>query len=142
MVGSIALLLVGLGAFCALMYYCAVFALPVAIGLWTWYWAMNTGAGIGGVALGFIAGVMVFVLGQLAFAASRSLLFRWIVLLLFTVPAVVASYSMALQFSEFGVPSPMWRHVFAVVGAIAVGCTVLARFGIAPATGQPAYRPR
>jgi hypothetical protein len=88
------------------------------------------------VVIGFAAGAAVFALGQLTFTASRSLLLRWVVLLVFTVPAVIAGYSMMLQFSEFGVPSAIWRHIFAVAGATAVGCTILARFGIAPT--QPA----
>lgn len=140
MVGSIVLMFAGLGAFCVLLYACAVYALPVAVGLWAGYWAMQTGAGLGSVAIGLAAGAMVFVLGQVILATSRSLLIRWIILLAFTVPAIVAGYSMMLQFSEFGVPSAVWRHVFAAIGAAAIGCTAIAR--LAAPTPQSGHKPQ
>jgi len=126
MIGAIALLVVGLGVLCTLLYACAVYALPVAIGLWAGYRAMHTGAGVGTILIGLAAGGISFGITQAMLATRRPLLV-WITLLAFTVPAVVAGYSLVLQFSELGIPSPIWRHVFAVLGATAVGCTVVAR---------------
>src|SRR5690606_22910364 len=59
---SIVLGIASIGAICALLYNLAVYVLPVAVGLWTGFWAMDTGAGpFGGIVVGFAAGVAVFV---------------------------------------------------------------------------------
>jgi hypothetical protein len=126
MFGTIALL-DGLGAFLFLLYSSMVYALPITIGLWAGGWAMHAGAGVGSVLIGAAAGAAAFALGQLVIATNRSPLIRWIVLLSFTVPAVIAGYSMILQLAELGAASLVWRHLFAVVGAGAIGCTAILR---------------
>jgi len=126
MFGTIALL-GGLGAFLFLLYSSMVYALPITIGLWAGFWAMHAGAGVGSILAGAAAGAIAFELGQLVIATSRSPVIRWIVLLSFTVPAVIAGYSMILQISELGAASLIWRHLFAVVGAGAIGCTAILR---------------
>jgi len=70
---------------------------------------------------------MAFAVGQLAIVSNRSPLIRWIVLLAFTIPAIIAGYGMILQISELGIASLVWRHIFALVGAGAIGCTVVSR---------------
>jgi hypothetical protein len=136
MFGAIALL-VGLGGFFILLYSSMVYALPITIGLWAGFWAMHAGAGVGSILIGAAAGAAAFALGQLVIATNRSPLIRWIVLLAFTVPAVIAGYSLILQFSELGVASLAWRHIFAVVGAATIGCTVISRL-----VPQPLSTPR
>jgi hypothetical protein len=126
MLGAIALL-AGLGTFCVLLYNAMVYALPVTIGLWAGFWAMHAGAGAGSVLIGAAAGAMAFALGELAITSNRSPLIRWIVLLASAVPAIIAGYGMILQISELGITSLVWRHIFAVVGAGAIGCTVVSR---------------
>ena len=42
---SIVLGIASIGASCPLLYNLAVYVLPVAVGLWTGFWAMETGAG-------------------------------------------------------------------------------------------------
>jgi ABC-type spermidine/putrescine transport system permease subunit II len=70
---------------------------------------------------------MTFALGQLVMTRHGSPLVRSIVVLAFAVPAVIAGYTMILQFSELGVASLAWRHIIAVVGAATIGCTVISR---------------
>jgi hypothetical protein len=129
MVFGILMTALGLGAICVLLYYCAVFALPVFFGLSAAFWAMNSGAGTGSVVVGFAAGTILFVIGQLIFSRNRSLVLRWVVALLFAGPAAIAGYSMVLQLSTFGISSVIWRHVFAVIGACVVGAIAIIRLG-------------
>jgi hypothetical protein len=139
---GVALIMLGLGAFCVLLYHVAVYMLPFAVGLQVALWAIDTGAGVvGGIAVGFVTSGMVFAIGQVVFATSRSLTIRWIVNLFFAVPAAVAGYGMVMQVSELGlVPSPIWQHVFAVIGAAAIGGTAIAR--LAAPLPEPLHAPR
>jgi hypothetical protein len=90
--------------------------------------AYHSGAGvIGAVLVGFAAGAVALFAGQVAFATVRSPLFRGAIALLFAVPAAVAGYHAALALADFGVPSAIYREVFAVIGAIFVGGTTVVR---------------
>jgi hypothetical protein len=131
MIGGIILTIAGLGALCVLLYNFAVYALPAYVGLSVGYWAISTGAGaVGGIAVGLVAGGMIFGVGQAISSTTRWAALRWIVILLFGIPAVIAGYSMMLHFSEqFGMPSPIWRHIFAAVAGAATGLTVVVRLG-------------
>lgn len=125
---SIILMFVGLGAFCVLLYNCAVYALPVIVGLEVGYWAITTGAGaIGGIVIGFLTGGIVFALGQAIFGLSRSNIVRYLTVLAFVIPAILAGYDIVFELSEFGMTSNLWRHAFAVIGAIVIGCTAFMR---------------
>ena len=135
---SIILTVLGLGAFCALLYNFAVYALPAFVGFSVGFWAIHSGAGVGSIVVGFAAGLIVLLAGQVAFAKSRSLLLRWLLVLLFAAPAAWAGYSVVLQLSELGVPSPVWRHVFAVIGAVVIGCTAVARLAALQAESRSA----
>lgn len=141
---GIALLILGLGLFCVLIYYAAVYALPFAVGLQVMLWAINTGAGvIGGITVGLVGGAMVFAIGQLVLTNSRSLAIRWIVILLFAIPAGIAGYSAVTQLSELGlVPSPIWRQVFGVIGAVVIGGMATARLSAPAAEPRPAMPKR
>src|SRR5579864_7118349 len=89
----IAVWLVLIGMFLVLLYYVAVFALPVAVGFWAFFWAMNSGAGIGSAVVGIVAGVAVYLAGQLAFSYTRNLPIRLLLMAAFGVPAGIAAYS-------------------------------------------------
>lgn len=132
MIAGIILCMVGLCAFCVLLFNFAVYALPAYIGLSAGWWAINSGAGVGSVFIGVAAGVFVFLLGQVVLASNRSLLLRSLVIVLFVAPAAYAGYNMVLQLSELGIPSPIWRHVFAFIGSVAIGCTTIARLAALP----------
>ena len=129
MVFGLLMTALGLGAVCALLYYCTVFALPVFIGLSVAFWALNAGAGVASIIIGFAAGVTVFVVGHFVILHSRSLAARWVIALLFMLPAAIAGYSLAFQLSGFGVPSLAWRHALAIIGAVLIGFAAFTRLG-------------
>src|SRR5579859_4826555 len=142
MVFSILLIGVGLGAFCLLLWNFAVYMFPAYIGLSAGLWALDTGGGIGSLFVGLFAGVMTFLLGQVVFSWSRSLLMRWLVILVFAGPATIAGYSLVFQLAELGImPSPIWQQIFAVISAAAVGGTTIARLAAFPLP-RPERQPR
>ena len=119
---------VGLGLFCWLIFTLAVYAVPffvaVSIGLLTF----NSGAGVvGAILVGIVVGALTLVLGQTAFAMTRSTILRAAIGAVFAVPAAIAGYHMVLAMSQIGVPSLAWREVFASLGAVSVGATAWIR---------------
>lgn len=131
---GLVLVLAAVGFFCFLLFRFAIYALPAAIGVSVGYWAVTTGAGVvGGILAGIVAGVLVFVLGQVVFTSSRSALVRGIVAAIFVIPAIWAGYSLILQLSETaGTASSVWRHIFAVVGAVVIGWISFTRLASPP----------
>jgi len=119
-------ILLGLGLFVVLLWNFAIYALPAFVGFSTGWWALNHGAGIGCVVVGLVAGVAVFLAGRVALMSPSGAV-RLLVIALFTLPAVYTGYNIVLQLSEVGIQSPIWRHVFAVVGGTIVGCTAFIR---------------
>jgi hypothetical protein len=122
---------VGLGLFCWLIFALAVYAVPffvaVSIGMLTFH----SGAGvIGALLVGIIAGALTLVLGQTAFAMTRSTILRAAIGAVFAVPAAIAGYHMILAMSQIGVPSLVWREVFACLGAVSVGATAWIRLTV------------
>ncbi|WFU14372.1 hypothetical protein [Bradyrhizobium sp. CB3481] len=118
----------GIGIFCWLVFELTVYALPFLIGFSTA--ALHSGAGIFGTLLtGIAAGVTAITIGQLAFAA-RPLILRTLIGAAFVGPAALASYDLILAASQIGVPSLLWREVFAWIGAICVGATAWSRLAI------------
>ena len=121
---GILLALGGLGFLCWLLFTLAIYAFPFFCSLWGGLAAYHSGAGfVGAFMLALIAGVVVFVLGQFAFATARSPLLRVSIALLYAAPALVAGYQATLVLARIGTPSETWCQVFAVAGAIAVGAT-------------------
>lgn len=112
----------GIGFFCWLLFTLAIYALPFFAGLTAGLAAFHGGAGVlGALAVGAAAGIATLIAGQLAFAATRSIIIRAAVALLFAVPAAIAGYHATLGLAEIGVPSQSWREAFAATGAIIVG---------------------
>lgn len=125
---AVILLFLGLGAACVALYQFAVFALPVYVGFAAGFWAIHTGAGaIGGILVGIVAGALVFVIGQVVFASTRSPILRILVALLFAVPATYAGYSIVQQVWALAMPPTVWRYVFGIMAALMTGGTALAR---------------
>jgi len=137
MVFSLLLMVFGIGALCALLYNAVVYALPVTVGIEAGFWALHSGAGLlGAIALGFAVGGLVYAFGLFVFATTRSDFLRVAVALAFVVPAVIAGYSALLEIVGWGVPSPVWRHVFAIAGAVVVGGTAFMRLITPPAVSR------
>jgi len=118
------LMVFGIGAFCALIYKMAVYALPVMVGLWAAFAAFHSGSGpVLAFAVGFVVGVAVFGIGQSVWNSRQPKALRYAVALLFVAPATLTGYYTTQQFSTLVVPSSSWQLVSAIVGAIAIGLT-------------------
>jgi hypothetical protein len=84
--------------------------------------ALHSGAGVLGAPLvGIVAGGVTLAIGQGAFAMTRSIIVRAIIAALFAVPATLAGYQVVFAMSQIGVPSVVWREIFASLGAIFIG---------------------
>ena len=59
-----------------------------------------------------------------------SLALRAVIAAAFAVPAAIAGYHAVLGLSQIGVPSLVWREVFAWIGAIVIGGTAWARMTV------------
>jgi hypothetical protein len=130
---------VGLGVFCWALFELAIHALPFFVGMTAGIYSFQAGAGpLGAIVVGFVAGGFALVLGQYAFSVARSPTLRLLIRLLFAVPAARAGYDVMLALAHFGIPQEWWRESFAMLGAIAVGCTAWARLSILT---EPALSP-
>jgi hypothetical protein len=128
----------GIGLFCWLIFALAVYALPFLVGLYVFMTALHGGAGILGAPLvGIAAGGMTLAIGQTAFAMTHSVIIRAIIAALFAVPATLAGYQVVFAMSQIGVPSLVWREVFACLGAVFIGGTAWTRLTILTETRPP-----
>jgi hypothetical protein len=110
---------VGIGLFCWLIFTLAVYALPFFVAINAGIWAFHSGAGVLGTQLVAVAaGGMSLAIAQIAFAMTRSLILRAIIAAVFALPATFAGYHVVLAMAQIGVPSLVWREVFACVGAV------------------------
>jgi DNA-binding CsgD family transcriptional regulator len=128
----------GLGIFCWALFALAIHALPFFVGMTVGIYSFQAGAGpFGAIVVGFIMAGFTLVVGQYAFSAARSPVLRLVIGLLFALPAARAGYDATLALAHVGVSPGWWREVFAVFGAVTVGCTAWARVSILtePASG-------
>ena len=110
---------VGIGLFCWLIFTLAVYALPFFVAVNAGMMAFHSGAGVLGAPLvGIAAGAVALAIGQTAFAMTRSLILRAAIAAAFAVPAAIAGYHVVLAMSQIGMPSLVWREVFACLGAL------------------------
>jgi hypothetical protein len=120
--------LLGVGLFCGLLFTFAVYALPFFLGLTAAIAAYHGGSGVvGAIAIALGVAAIAVVVGQMLFATIRSQLARTAIRLLFTAPAAVAGYHVALGLGHIAGLPPGWREAFAVIGALAVGATAWMR---------------
>jgi hypothetical protein len=112
----------GIGFLLSLLFTLAVYALPYFAGMAAGLAAYHSGAGIiGALLMGFVAGAVTLVAGQVIFAVVKPPVPRGAVALLFGAPAAIAGHHSTLVLAHIGVPLASWREVFAIVGAIFVG---------------------
>jgi hypothetical protein len=122
---------VGIGLFCWLIFTLAVYALPFFVAINAGILAFHSGAGVIGTPLVAVAaGGMSLAIAQITFAMTRSLILRAIIAALFALPATLAGYHVVLAMAQIGVPSLVWREVFACVGAVFIGGTAWTRLTI------------
>lgn len=127
----------GIGLFCWLIFTLAVYALPFFVGLNVFMLAFHGGAGlVGAPIVGIAAGGITLAIGQTAFAMIRSVTTRAVIAALFAVPATLAGYQVVFAISQIGVPSLLWREIFACVGAVFIGGTAWMRLTIFTETRQ------
>lgn len=120
--------LFGIGLFCWLIFTLAIYALPFFVGLSAGMAAFHSGAGvIGALIVGIVAGALTLGIGQIAFAVVRPLFLRAVIAAAFAVPAAIAGYHAVFGLSQIGVPSLVWRLVFASIGAVFIGGTAWVR---------------
>ena len=121
----------GIGLFCWLIFTLAVYALPFFVAINAGIWAYHSGAGlIGAPLIAIVAGGMMLAIAQIAFAMTRSMILRAVIAALFALPATFAGYHVALAMAQIGVPSLVWREVFASVGAVFIGGTAWTRLAV------------
>ena len=125
---GLVLSLFAVGFLCWLLFTLAVYATPFFVGVTAALAAFNHGAGvIGALVVGLIASVVTLVVSQVAFAAAKSPAVRCAIALLIAAPAAVAGFHTTLGLAQIGVSSEIWRDLFAVIGAVIVGCTAFVR---------------
>ncbi|WP_439396771.1 hypothetical protein ACRQ5Q_07525 [Bradyrhizobium sp. PMVTL-01] len=131
----------GIGLFCWAIFALAVYALSFFVALSIGMTTFRSGAGlIGAVLIATAGGALTLVLGQVAVAITRSLALRIAIATAFAIPAAVAGYHVWFALSQIGVPSLVWREVFACLGAVCIGVTSWTRL-IVPAETRP-FEPR
>ncbi len=123
---TLVLLLFGLGVLCTLLWYCAVYALPLWAGFAVSYWALAHGAGLSAIAMGFVAGVGLFVIGHLAVLTAHPLT-RLLALCAFVTPASLAGFSITWALSTPVVPSLVYRIMICLMAALAAGAAAVSR---------------
>ena len=73
---------------------------------------------------------MTLALAQIAFAITRSLMLRAVIAGVFALPATFAGYHVTLAMAQIGVPSFVWKEIFACLGAVSIGGTAWTRLTI------------
>jgi hypothetical protein len=125
---GILLNIAGLGVLCWAMFRLAVYALPFFVGVTAGLYALQTGAGpLGAIVVGIVSSAFALVVGQYAFAVTRSAIVRFVISMLFVVPATITGYQLTLGLAHLGMVSEGWREAFALVGAVVIGSTAWAR---------------
>ncbi|HEU0018515.1 MAG TPA: hypothetical protein VFQ31_09205 [Methyloceanibacter sp.] len=130
---GIVLSFVGLAYLCWLLFALAVHALPFFAGVTVGFAAYHIGSGpLAAIIVGAVAGVVILVLGQVAFTTLRSSLVRAALALIFAVPAAVAGYHAARGLAQLVVPAEAWRETIAIAGATILAATALMRMWLSP----------
>jgi len=136
---GIILSIFGLGALLCLLFTLAIYALPFFVAVTAGMAAFHSGAGvIGAFLIAAFVGGATLTIGQIVFATVRSPAIRATVALLYAVPATIAGYSATHGLAELSMPSATWQMIFAIIGAICIGCTAFARIAMMapPVIGQ------
>jgi hypothetical protein len=121
-------IIIAFGFLCWALVEVTVHALPAIVAIAIGFLAYHTGVGvIGTIIITLVAGVLTRITGQNAIRSSRSPVVRATVAVLFTAPAAVIGYGMALWLAQLGTPSAVWQQVFALGGAVIAGAAALVR---------------
>lgn len=113
-------------ALCALLWRAAVQATPVFVAFSTGWWALKHGAGVACLAVALMAGALTFLAGRSALASPNRTV-RLLAIAAFLAPAAYVAYSVVLELAGTSIPSSVWRHLVAGIGAVAAAATTLVR---------------
>lgn len=128
MIVGIVMSVAAIATLCVLAYRLAIHALPFMVALAAARFAHGTGAGLFGAGLiGLAAAAASFAILAFLFATARAPILRVTIAVLFAAPAAVAGYAIVHGVAVEIMPSPIWRQIFSVAGAIAVVISALAR---------------
>lgn len=131
---GLALSLFAVAFLCWLLFALAVYATPFFVGVTAAFAAFSHNAGvIGALIVGLAASVVTLVACRVAFAVAKSPAVRSALALAFATPATIAGFHATLGLARMGVSSEIWRDLFAVTGAVLVGCTAFIRLARAVA---------
>jgi hypothetical protein len=134
---SILASIAAIGVICCLLFYLAVYALPLFAGVTAGAWAYGGGSGwLGGIAVGFIAGLATLLLGHLLLTFVKPLWLRLMIAAVFVAPAAIAGYHATHGIVKHTMPSETWQVAFSVVGAVVIGITAFARLAMLAPPGQ------
>lgn len=134
---SIFLSIAAIGVICCLLFYLAVYALPLFAGVTVGVWAYGTGAGwLGGITVGFAAGLVTLLASHLLLAFVKPAWLRLIIAAIFVAPAAITGYHATLGIVKHTMPSETWQLAFSLVGAVVVGITALVRLATLAPPGQ------
>lgn len=112
----------GLGLLAWIIVTLTVYALPAAVGVGAGLLAYKTGAGATGASLvAIFVGGLTLGVGQRLFEATRSPALRGLLASVYAAPAAFTAYHAVLTITEMTSPSEIWRQVFALAGAVAIG---------------------
>ena len=121
----------GIGLFCWLIFELAVYALPFFTAVTVGMMALHSGAGVvGALLVGIGTAALTLVTGQFAFAIAKPMILRAVVAAVFVVPAGIAGYHLIFGLSRIGVPSLLWREIFACLGSAIIGATAWMRITV------------
>ncbi|HWM45686.1 MAG TPA: hypothetical protein VNR11_02100 [Xanthobacteraceae bacterium] len=135
---SILFSIAAIGVICCLLFYLAVYALPLFAGVTAGVWAYGTGAGwLGGIAVGFMAGFATLLVGHLLLTFVKPIWLRLMIAAVFVAPAAIAGYHATHGIVKHTMPSETWQIVFSVAGATVVAITAFVRLAALAPPGQP-----
>ncbi len=125
---AILLSIAAIGVFCWLLFTLASFALPFFAGVAFGVWAYHTGASwLGATIIGLTAAALTLGVGQFLLIVVRPTWARLLIALIFVAPAAIAGYHATHGIVKHTMPSEIWKVVFSIIGAIAVGTTAFMR---------------
>jgi hypothetical protein len=123
---SILASIAAIGVICFLLFYLAVYALPLFAGVTAGVWAYGAGW-LAGTTVGLIAGLATLLVGHLLLTFVKPLWLRLMIAAIFVAPAAIAGYHATHGIVKHSIPSETWQIAFSVVGAIVVAITAFAR---------------
>ena len=104
-----------------MLFTLATHALPVFVGMTAGLYAHGSGtAPLGAIALGMVTAAFVLVIDN-DLSCVHTPILRIAIAPMFVVPAALAGYSATFGLSGLTTTSDVWRQVFAVIGAVAIG---------------------